>query len=125
VHQSIVAGGIVFDLKLAEWMASSPSLYVGIDECTKLTKRSFVGLEIGGQLDSMDPDLHIWCAPQTAKEVVSHSNEKILDVILDEFQQINEIQHDQGLHQSQIYEIMMMMVTFDLTSVGWVVWARS
>jgi len=38
----------------------------------------------------------------------------MLELILDEFQQINDIQHDQGLHQSQIYAIMM--VTFDLTS---------
>jgi len=83
------------------------------------TKRSFVEIEIGGQLRSTDPDLHIWCVPLTVKEVVSHSAEKMLELILDEFQQINEIQLDQGIHQSRIYEIMM--VTFDLTSAntGW------
>jgi len=31
----------------------------GIDESTKSTKRSFVEIEIGGQLHSTDPDLHI------------------------------------------------------------------
>jgi len=41
-------------------MASSSSLFIGIDESTKST-RSFVELEIGGQLHSTDPDLHIWC----------------------------------------------------------------
>jgi len=30
VHQSIVEGGIVCDLKVAEWMASSSSLFIGI-----------------------------------------------------------------------------------------------
>jgi len=34
VHQSIVEGGIVCDLKLADWMASSSSLFIGIDEST-------------------------------------------------------------------------------------------
>jgi len=32
VYQSIVEGGIACDLKLAEWMASSSSLFIGIDE---------------------------------------------------------------------------------------------
>jgi len=32
VHQPIVQGGIVCDLKLAEWMASSSSIFIGIDE---------------------------------------------------------------------------------------------
>jgi len=107
-------------------MASSSSLFIGIDESTKSTKRSFFEIEIGGQLHSTDPDLHIWCVPLTMKEVVSHSAEKMLELILDEFQRINEIQCGQGLHQSQIYEIMMVM--FDLTSanaISWVVWARS
>jgi len=98
VNQSIVEGGIVCDLKLAEWMASSSSLFIGIDESTKSTKRSFV--EIGGELHSTDPDLHIWCVPLIVKEVVCHSAEKMLELILDEFQRINEIQCDQGLHQS-------------------------
>jgi len=106
VHQSIVEGGIVCDMKVAEWMASSSSPFIGIDESTKSTKRLFVEIEIGGQLRSMDPDLHIWCVPLTVKEVVSHSTEKMLELILDEFQRINEIQHDRGLHQSQIYEII-------------------
>jgi len=52
----------------------------------------------------------------TNREVVSHSAEKMLVLILDEFQQINEIQRERGLHQSQIYEIMM--VTFVLTSAN-------
>jgi len=73
VHQSIVEGGIVCDLNLAEWMASSSSLFIGIDESTKSTKRSFVEIEIGGQLHSTDSDLCIWCVPLTVKEVVSHS----------------------------------------------------
>jgi len=95
VNQSIVEGGIVCDLKVAEWMASSSSLFIGIDdESTKSTKRSFVEIEIGGKLCSTDPDLHIWCVPQTVKEVVSHSTEKMLELILDEFQRINEILHD-------------------------------
>jgi len=76
------------DLKVAEWMASSSSLFIGIDESTKSTKRSFVEIEIGGQLCSMDPDLHIWCVPLTMKELVSHSTEKMLELILDEFQQM-------------------------------------
>jgi len=59
---------------------------VGIDESTKSTKRSFVEIEIGGQLRSTDSDLHIWCVPLTMKEVVSHSAEKMLQLILDEFQ---------------------------------------
>jgi len=58
------------------------------------------------------------------KEVVSHSTEKMLEIILDEFQQINVIQAGQGLHQSllnlrdmtQIYGIMTVM--FDLTSAN-------
>jgi len=97
-------------------MDSSSSLFIRIDESTKSTKRSFVGIEIGGQLRSTDPDLHIWCVPLTVKEVVSDSAEKMLELILDEFQQINEIQQDQGLHQSQIYKIMTLM--FDLTSAN-------
>jgi len=40
----------------------------------------------------------------------------MLELILDEFQRINEIQCDQGLHQSQIYEIMTVL--FDLTSAN-------
>jgi len=60
--------------------------------------------------------LHIWCVPLTLKEVVAHPTEKMLELILDAFQQINEIQCDQGLHQSQIYEIMT--VKFDLTSAN-------
>jgi len=52
-------------LKVAEWMASSSSLFIGIDKSTKSTKRSFVEIEIGGQLCSTDPDLHIWCVPLT------------------------------------------------------------
>jgi len=48
------------ELFVAEWMASSSSLFIGIDESTKSTKRSFVEIEIGGQLHSTDPDLHIW-----------------------------------------------------------------
>jgi len=51
--------------------------FIGIDESTKSTKRSFVEIEIGGKLCSTDPDLHIWCVPLTVKEVVSHSTEKI------------------------------------------------
>jgi len=47
--------------KVAEWMASSFSLFIGLDESTKSTKRSFVELEIGGQLCSTDPDLHLVC----------------------------------------------------------------
>ena len=94
VHRSIVEGGIVCDLKVAEWMASSSSLFIGIDESTKSTKRSFVELEIGGQLRSTDPDLHIWCVPLTVKEVVSHFTEKMLELMIDEFQRINEIQCD-------------------------------
>jgi len=39
VHQSIVEGGIVCDLKVADWMASSSSLFNGIDKSTKSTKR--------------------------------------------------------------------------------------
>jgi len=39
VHRLIVEGGIVCDLKVAEWMASSSSLFIGIDESTKSTKR--------------------------------------------------------------------------------------
>jgi len=74
-------------------MASS-SLFIGRGESTKSTQRSFVEIEIGGELHSTDPDLHIWCVPLTVKEVVSHSIEKMLKLILDEFQQINEIQHD-------------------------------
>jgi len=35
VHQSIVEGGIFCDLKMAEWMFSSSSLFIGIDESTK------------------------------------------------------------------------------------------
>jgi len=65
-----------------------------IHESTKSTKRSFVELEIGGQLHSTDPDLHIWCVPLTVKDVVSQSTEKMLELILNEFQQINEIQND-------------------------------
>jgi len=52
VHQSIVEGGIVCELKLAEWMASSSSLFIGIDESTKSTMRSFVEIGIGGELCS-------------------------------------------------------------------------
>jgi len=40
----------------------------------------------------------------------------MLELILDEFQQIKEIQRDQGLHQSRIYEIMTVM--FDLISAN-------
>jgi len=71
------------------------------------------------ELHSTDQDLHIWCVPLTVKEMVSHSTEKMLELILDEFQQRNEIHHDQGLHQTRIYEIMLVM--FDLTSAntGW------
>jgi len=69
-------------------MASLSSLFIGINESTKSTKRSFVELEIGGQLHSTNPDLHIWCVLLTIKEVVSHSAEKMLELILDEFQQI-------------------------------------
>jgi len=58
----------------------------GIDESTKSTKRSFVEIEIGAQLRSSDLDLHIWCVPLTMKEAVSHSAEKMLELILDEFQ---------------------------------------
>jgi len=116
VHLWIVEGGIVCDLKVAEWMASSSSLFIGIDESTKSTKRSF--LELGGQMCSTDPDLHIWCVTltvqsKTEQEVVSLSVEKMLELIFDEFQLINEIQHDWGLQESRIYEIMT--VTFDLT----------
>jgi len=63
-------------------MASSSSLFIRIDESTKSTKRSFVEIEIGGQLYSTDPDLHIWCVPLTVKEVVSHSAEKMIELIL-------------------------------------------
>jgi len=72
------------DLK-AEWMASSSSLFIGIDESTKSTKRSFVELEIGEQMC-------IICTsgvPLTVKEVVSHLAEKMLELILDKLQQIN------------------------------------
>jgi len=51
-----------------------------------------VEIEIGGQLCSTDPDLHIWCVPLTMKEVVSSYAEKMLELILDEFQQINGIE---------------------------------
>jgi len=78
VHQSIVEGGIVCDLKVVEWMASSSSLFIGIDESTKSTKRSFVGIEIGGQLCSTDPDLHIWSVPLTVKEAVEISVQTFL-----------------------------------------------
>jgi len=67
VHQSIIEGGIVCDLKVAEWMASLYSLWIGINESTKSTKRSFVEIEIGGELRNTDPDLHIWCVPLTVK----------------------------------------------------------
>jgi len=40
----------------------------------------------------------------------------MLELILDEFQPINEIQCDQGLPQSRIYEIMT--VTYDLKSAN-------
>jgi len=68
------------------------TLFIGIDESKRSTKKSFVELEIGGQLHSTDPDLHIWWVPQTMKEVVSHSTEKMLEPILDEFQHINALQ---------------------------------
>jgi len=58
------------------WMASSSSLFIGTDESTKSTKRSFVEIEFGGQLCSRDPDLHIWCVPLTVKEVVSEFHRK-------------------------------------------------
>jgi len=79
-------------LKLAEWMASS----------------SIVG---GGKLHSTDPDLHIWCVQLTMKEVVSHSAEKMLELILDEFQQINEIQHDQGLHEKGCEDHLTVLIS--------------
>jgi len=63
-------------------MASSSSLFIGIDESTKSTKRSFAEIEIGGQLCSTDPDLHILCVSLTMKKVMSHSTEKMLELIL-------------------------------------------
>jgi len=66
VHQSIVEGGIVCNIKLAHWMASSSSLFIGIDESTKSTKKSFVEIKIGGQL----------------MEVVSHSKLILLLIFL-------------------------------------------
>jgi len=72
--------------------------------------------ECQSNCNSKATDLHIWCVPLTVNELVSHSAEKILELILDEFQQINEIQCDQGLHQSRIYEIIT--VKFDLTSAN-------
>jgi len=47
---------------------------------------------LSAQLHSTDPNLHIWCVPLTMKEVVSHLAEKMLVLILDEFQKINESQ---------------------------------
>jgi len=53
------------------------------------------------------------------KEVVSHSTEKMLELILDEFQQINEIQPNQGLHQSRIHAITIVMFDLISANTGW------
>jgi hypothetical protein len=104
----------VHDLWLAEQMAASSSLFIGIDESSKVTGRSFVEIEIGGRLRNEDSSSAPWCSPLAVREMVSHTAEKMIEVIEDEFQRINEIQRERGLHESRIYEVKTII--FDLTS---------
>jgi len=95
-------------------MALLSQIFLCMDESSKVTGRSFVEIEIGGQyLDNCET---VWFSPLVLQEVVSHTASKMAQIIANELQCINAIQQSRNLHHTRIYKIVV--ITFDLTSVN-------
>jgi hypothetical protein len=114
VNRAVVEGDVVHNMCLADQMALLSQIFLCIDESSKVMGQSFVEIEIGGQY--LDNHETACFSLLVVKEVVSHMASQMAQIIADELQYINAIQQSRNLHQTRIYEIVV--ITFDLMSAN-------
>ena len=110
-NRCLVEGAMCLDHEMAKKLSQTRELYVGIDETSKIDRRSFIELEFGGILEGK-----MWGYIFSLTEVAQHKAKDLVSLIKSTLSKIRKLQKALDCRETQLWDLEY--IVFDWTSVN-------